>query len=151
MHRLGRRGRYSVVFVVAALVALGGIAYATIPDASGVINGCYSKTSGALRVIDKALGQNCSSAENALNWNQTGPTGPTGPTGATGATGAKGDKGDKGDTGATGVSNAQQVFNDSAGPLPKTGSFASNAANCRRNTTSATSQGGSCPARPRLT
>ena len=34
-------------------LAVAGIAYAAIPDSSGVIHGCYSKT-GALRVIDSS-------------------------------------------------------------------------------------------------
>ena len=70
------------VAIVGALLVAGGIAYATIPDASGVIHGCYNKTGQAtLRVIDTDKGQACSSSETPLNWSQTGPTGPQGPTG----------------------------------------------------------------------
>jgi hypothetical protein len=74
-------------FAVLVLATAGGIAYAAIPDASGVIHGCYKKSSpnqGTLRVIDTERGQTCSSSENALSWNQTGPKGATGPTGPTG-------------------------------------------------------------------
>lgn len=71
----------------AALLA-GGIAYATIPDAHGVIHGCYSKT-GALRVVD-APTQSCAKNETALDWNTAGPTGTQGPTGATGPSGPSG-------------------------------------------------------------
>src|SRR5207237_8375429 len=84
MKALRRLGRRSLLLIVGGLLALGGIAYATIPDAAGVIHGCYS-TSGSLRVID--TGQACSATEKALNWNQTSPTGPTGATGGTSATG----------------------------------------------------------------
>jgi hypothetical protein len=49
------------------------VAYATIPDSSsGVIHGCYTKTTGALRVIDPSKGQSCASGEASLNWNQSG-------------------------------------------------------------------------------
>src|SRR5262249_21389806 len=83
-----------------------------IPDASGVIHGCYNTSlahgnpTGALRVIDNAKPNGtCASWETALNWNATGVTGPTGPTGATGATGPTGPKGatrTRGPTGPTG-------------------------------------------------
>ena len=56
----------------------GGIAYATVPDSSGVIHGCYQKNQGTLRVIDTGQAQTCSSSETPLNWSQTGPTGPSG-------------------------------------------------------------------------
>ena len=42
-------------------LVVGGIAYATIPDAGGVIHGCYQKThQGTLRVIDTGKAQTCS-------------------------------------------------------------------------------------------
>ena len=85
------------VAIFGALAVAGGIAYATIPDASGVIHACYNKTGqGALRVIDTDKAQTCQSSEAPLNWSQTGPQGPQGlqgpqgpigPTGATGPTG----------------------------------------------------------------
>jgi hypothetical protein len=65
--------------VVGALLVAGGIAYATIPDASGVIHGCYKINQGTLRIIDTGTAQTCSSSETPLNWSQTGPQGPTGP------------------------------------------------------------------------
>jgi len=57
------------------LVVVGGIAFASIPRADGVINGCRHKVSGALRVIDSSA--SCSSSEVALDWNQKGPPGPS--------------------------------------------------------------------------
>ena len=70
--------------IVGTLVVAGGIAYATIPDSSGVIHGCYQKNQGTLRVIDAGTAQTCSSSETALNWSQTGPQGAQGPPGPTG-------------------------------------------------------------------
>jgi hypothetical protein len=50
-----------------AVVATGGLAYAAIPDAGGVIHSCYTKSSGAWRVIDTDAGQACKSNEAALD------------------------------------------------------------------------------------
>ena len=84
-----------LVSVAALTVALGGVAYATIPDSSGVIHGCYQKNVGNLRVINSPS-HGCRPSEVALNWNQTGPTGATGATGAAGATGSQGPTGPQG-------------------------------------------------------
>jgi hypothetical protein len=64
--------------VVVALAA--GAAYASIPDGSGVIHGCYDKTTGQLRVTDTETGtpKRCTPKELALDWNQKGPQGPPG-------------------------------------------------------------------------
>jgi len=81
---------------IAALLALslvlGGIAYASIPDPSGVIHGCYRTQNpaiGALIVIDDAT-QTCPSGTVPLNWNQEGPQGATGAVGPTGPQGSVG-------------------------------------------------------------
>jgi hypothetical protein len=68
-----RRGRHVALGSVAVLAVLaGGVAYATIPDAgTGLIHGCYSNTTGALRVIDPAH-SSCAAGETSLNWNQRG-------------------------------------------------------------------------------
>ncbi len=111
-----RIGRFRVspalaVAVAALVLALGGVAWATIPDSGGVIHGCYSKAIGRLRVIDPSTSAHCTALESPIQWNQTGPQGPQGLKGDTGATGPQGLKGDtgatgpqglKGDTGATG-------------------------------------------------
>jgi hypothetical protein len=60
-----RRGLVAILAV--ALVTTGGLAYAAIPDAGGVIHTCYTKSSGAWRVIDTGLGQTCKSNEAALD------------------------------------------------------------------------------------
>jgi hypothetical protein len=76
-----------VIIVVAAAAAVavaitgGAIAYASIPDSSGVIHGCYTVKGGSLRVIDTAKGQKCATGQHALNWNQKGPQGAPGVSG----------------------------------------------------------------------
>src|SRR2546430_8938731 len=110
MHWLHSNSRRVLVFTVGALIALGGIAYATIPDVSGLISACYSSTSGALRVIDSAA--KCSAAERALSWNQTGPAGAQGPQGLKGDAGAVGAQGPKGDAGAVGAQGPQGAKGD---------------------------------------
>ena len=54
-----RRVIIAVAAAVAVAVAItgGALAYASIPDANGVIHGCYTVKGGALRVIDTAKGQ----------------------------------------------------------------------------------------------
>src|ERR1700687_2606573 len=69
---------------IGALLVGGTLAWASIPDSSGVINGCYAKSNGALRVIDTSRGQKCTTKETGLNWNQTGPPGLPGMNGVTG-------------------------------------------------------------------
>src|SRR5947209_79516 len=70
-----RPRRRTVTIVAAAitiLVASAGLARASIPDPAGVIHGCRTISSGAIRIIDSAT-QTCTNKETPLNWNQTGP------------------------------------------------------------------------------
>jgi len=66
-----RRGRWVLAAMVVGLALAGGIAYATVPDSSGVIHGCYQTHNGRLRVVDTAAGAACRATEKALNWSQT--------------------------------------------------------------------------------
>jgi hypothetical protein len=69
-----------IVIVAAGLAVAGGVAYATIPDGAGAIHACYSKSGGAIRVIDDSV-TNCKASETSLDWSVTGPAGPAGPAG----------------------------------------------------------------------
>ncbi len=62
-----RRVIIAVAAAVAVAVAItgGALAYASIPDANGVIHGCYTVKGGALRVIDTAKGQKCPTGQSA--------------------------------------------------------------------------------------
>jgi hypothetical protein len=68
--------------VAGALAATGLGAYAAAQD-SGTINACAMKATGQLRLN---TGSGCLPAEQALQWNQTGPPGPPGPPGNTDST-----------------------------------------------------------------
>jgi hypothetical protein len=69
-----------VVLLLAVLLVAGVgvvVAYASIPDASGVIHGCYKKKNGQLRVV-KSDDSQCRPSEKPISWSQTGPQGPPG-------------------------------------------------------------------------
>jgi collagen triple helix repeat protein len=91
----------------AGVMALGGgvaVAVTGIPGAGGVIYGCFTTSTGALRVVPQ--GTACSSKETAISWNQVGPTGAqgqAGPTGSPGPQGAVGPQGLMGPAGPQGV------------------------------------------------
>ena len=106
--RLRRRTLVKAGAVAAGLLAVGGVAYATIPT-NGVISGCYAKSGGNLRVIDATTGS-CSSKETSLNWNVAGAQGPAGPTGPAGPAG---DDGAAGPAGPAGISGYELVTQSS--------------------------------------
>jgi len=136
---VGRRALRLSVVAVALLAVAGGIAYATIPSASGVFTACKLNGVGTIRLIDPSLPHSsllshCTAFETQVQWDasgqagaqgppgpkgdkgdkgDTGPAGAPGAAGATGAPGPKGDKGDTGDTGATGATGPQGP----AGPM----------------------------------
>lgn len=116
---VSRRAALALVVVV-ALAAAGGLAYAAIPDGSGVYHACKQRANGSLRLIDPSLPASstlsrCTAAEDEVSWNQTGPrglqglTGPKGDKGDAGPPGPKGDKGDAGATGPPGPSSLQTL------------------------------------------
>jgi collagen triple helix repeat protein len=102
---------FGLVAGVAALVAT--VAFAQIPDSSGVIHACYHTSNGAIRVVEDV--SECSGSEAGLDWFQAGaagsegPRGPPGPAGADGtdgAPGADGPAGPQGPQGPAGVDGA---------------------------------------------
>ena len=118
------RARLVALAALAVGLAAAGIAYASIPDAAGIIHGCYAPSGAmssggtALKVVDSPYA--CPTGQTSLTWNQTGPQGPvgpagprgsTGPTGATGATGPSGPAGPTGPAGPAGAINAYSATN----------------------------------------
>ena len=85
---------------VTAVLVFAGIAYAVIPS-NNVIDACYSRSGGALRVIDGTVTK-CGKSETALAWNVQGPQGPVGPQGPAGPAGATGPQGQTGADGPAG-------------------------------------------------
>jgi hypothetical protein len=67
------------IAAIAATVTItaAGVAYASVPDATGQIHACYTKS--ATRIVDNPK---CKSGEKALAWNIKGNPGPAGPAGA---------------------------------------------------------------------
>jgi hypothetical protein len=106
------RGRRAAVIALSALIAVAGVASATIPS-NNVIDGCYSKSGGSLRVIDATVTK-CGKSETSLAWNvqgvkgdqgdpgETGPQGPAGPQGVAGPQGPVGPQGPAGPQGPQG-------------------------------------------------
>ena len=94
MRKLGR-GSVAIIAGTAVVLAVAGVAVASIPNADNVINGCYSNGSGTLRVIDTSSTQ-CTSKETALSWNQQGVPGTPGAPGTPRAPGPTGPQGSPG-------------------------------------------------------
>jgi hypothetical protein len=88
------RNRLQAAVVGAVLVGslTAGVSYASIPDGSGIIHGCYKPSNKAttLKVIDTARTALCPNGYDSVTWNQNGPQGGQGATGAPGATGPQG-------------------------------------------------------------
>jgi hypothetical protein len=70
-----------IVALAALAVAIGGVAYATIPDSGGTVHACYQKNGGGLRVVESSDG--CRPSEASLDWSQRGPQGSPGAGGKT--------------------------------------------------------------------
>jgi hypothetical protein len=82
--------KISGLLIGVLLLAVGGVALASIPDGNGVIHGCVKDgTTGRreVRVIDTAFTTTCGSGWTEVTWSQEGPQGPTGAAGATGPAG----------------------------------------------------------------
>src|SRR5450631_2184137 len=85
-----------VVAFIALLVAVGGAAFAAIPDKAGLVHSCYQKNGGGLRVVDTTRHSSagrCRKSEKALTWSQRGPIGGQGLQGAQGVQGIQGPPG----------------------------------------------------------
>src|SRR5260370_15150242 len=110
--RLPFRSRLLLGVLCAALIGLLAIpVFASIPGPGGVINGCFQKSTGKLRVIDPSSPRPslraCHPDEVAIHWNQVGPAGPAGPPGPAGPQGATGPTGPQGPIGPQGPAGPQ--------------------------------------------
>jgi hypothetical protein len=63
--------RAACLATVAGLLAImPGLGRATIPDAAGVIHGCYNASNGNQRIIDTSV-ESCKKNEVPIQWSQT--------------------------------------------------------------------------------
>lgn len=54
----------TAIAIAALVVALGGAAFAAIPDSDGTVHACYQKNTGDLRVVES--GESCRNSERSL-------------------------------------------------------------------------------------
>lgn len=95
---LVRPSKFVAGFTVGAIAVGGaGLAFGVVRGTNGVINACYCKAGGYVRIIDTTTGANCNRDEKGLAWNQTGPQGPQGAQGAEGLAGPAGPQGPAGE------------------------------------------------------
>ena len=92
--QMRRRGVVALASA-AALLAIAGVAYATIPDGGGVYTACRLNGVGTIRLIDpsgpgSSLLSHCTGLETQIQWNEKGQKGDTGATGPAGPAGANG-------------------------------------------------------------
>jgi hypothetical protein len=80
MTRLWKRLAWISLAMAVVCVTGAGIAFALIPDANGLIHGCYGKSNGQLRVEESAT--NCKNNEIPLQWGVQGSAGAPGPSDA---------------------------------------------------------------------
>ena len=104
MRGLRRLSPSLVLSLLALLLALSGVAYAANNRTASVIQGCYSSSTGNLRIASS-----CERSETAISWNQDGPVGPTGPAGPAGQAGAAGLAGKAGTPGPRGETGLIRV------------------------------------------
>jgi hypothetical protein len=126
MKRFGRKT--SIAVIAGAAVAMGGFASGAIPDAGGVIDGCFLTGNGQLRIIDSDADGTCKTNETAVSWNAQGQAGPKGDEGPQGT---QGEQGPPGANGATNVVVRTRVVNENPGFLVPVGSAIFTGVGCR--------------------
>jgi hypothetical protein len=80
-------------FCAMGLTTMGIIAYAAIPDASGVIHACYSTQAVRGQHSVTLTDSTCPTGTTAISWNHAGPQGPQVPQGPQGPAGSPGASG----------------------------------------------------------
>jgi hypothetical protein len=84
------------IVIGASIATAVGIAYAAIPDPSGVIHACYQNVTSAnkpVKLLDTGKTSTCPSGWKAVSWNQKGIQGPPGQNGTNGQPGPPGPAG----------------------------------------------------------
>jgi hypothetical protein len=93
-----------VIAIAALVVAMSGVAIGSLAPKNGKITACYSKRTGALRLVD--AGKKCRTSEQRVAWNQQGKRGLRGPRGRRGPAGDDGFDGLDGFDGFDGADGA---------------------------------------------
>jgi hypothetical protein len=96
-----------VIALVALVVATSGVAIGSLAPKNGKIVACYSKRTGALRVVEE--GKKCRNGEQKIAWNQRGQRGRRGRAGDDGFDGLDGFDGFDGLDGADGADAASML------------------------------------------
>jgi hypothetical protein len=74
--RFRRPSPATVIAIAALVVATGGVAIGSLAPKNGKIVACYSKRTGAMRLVEE--GKKCRKGEQKVAWNQRGRRGPRG-------------------------------------------------------------------------
>ena len=93
----------AATIALVGVVGAGAFATAEVINKDGEIQACYSKKSGALKVMK---GKKCKKGTKKIVWAQEGPQGPEGPGGQAGADGTNGTPGSEGVAGPMIVTSA---------------------------------------------
>jgi hypothetical protein len=97
----------TVIAIAALVVATSGVAIGSFAPKNGKIVACYSKKTGALRLVEE--GKKCRRGEQKVAWNQQGKRGQRGPRGPAGDDGFDGLDGFDGFDGADGADAASML------------------------------------------
>jgi hypothetical protein len=89
-----------IPIALTAVALLGGVAVGQVPSSGELIEGCFEKRTGALRVVADASA--CRRNEQPLTWSRQGRDGLLGATGPRGPAGPMGPAGPAGDAGGAG-------------------------------------------------
>ena len=93
----------AATLALVGVVGAGAFATAGVIGKDGEIQACYSKKSGALKVMK---GKKCKKGEKKITWAQEGPRGPQGEGGQAGSAGTNGTPGSNGVAGPTIINSA---------------------------------------------
>ena len=119
--------------LVALLVVLAlgaGTVYAAIPNANGKYYACFTKATGAVRLINYPRVSTCPRGQQLISWNAKGPVGPQGPQGPAGAQGIQGEPGLQGPPGEAGITTITLTRVNSPATLIPASLYGSAAVTC---------------------
>jgi hypothetical protein len=112
----------TVIAIAALVVATSGVAIGSFAPKNGKIVACYSKKSGALRLVEE--GKKCRQGEQKIAWNQQGKRGKRGKRGPAGDDGFDGLDGFDGFDGADGADAASMLTGSFRAPADASEAFA---------------------------